>query len=146
MNELSVGIRPELLQHAVGVTLQQHGLDHGEVCLLLTTDDRIQELNRSFRGVDEPTDVLTFPSGEPDPLGDVAISIPYAERQARARGVSLEQELGYLAIHGALHLAGFDDEDEQDRANMVREMNRAAVAAGLAPDEEWSSILHGDPA
>jgi rRNA maturation RNase YbeY len=147
LNESRYPVPEGLLEHAVGVALAQHGLEGAEVCLLITSDERIHEMNRIFRGVDEPTDVLTFPSGEesPAPLGDVAISLPYAERQARARGVSLEQELGFLAIHGALHLAGFDDETEPERAGMVREMNRAAVAAGLDPDEEWASILHGDP-
>lgn len=128
------------------MALEQHGHQGAEVCILLTSDDQVQELNRDFRGIDEPTDVLTFPSGEPDPLGDVAIAVAYAERQAKVRGVTLDQELGYLAIHGALHLAGFDDETEEDRARMVAEMNRAAVAAGLPPDEEWASLLHGEAA
>lgn len=107
----------------------------------------MRELNRKFRGVDESTDVLTFPAGDfpGAPLGDIAIAVPYAERQAKARGVSLSQELGYLAIHGALHLVGFDDESEEERARMVGGMNRVAVASGLKPDLQWSSLLHGDP-
>ncbi|MFX8316485.1 rRNA maturation RNase YbeY, partial [Acinetobacter baumannii] len=75
-------------------------------------------MNSEFRGIDQPTDVLTFPADQSvvgAPLGDIAIGVGYATRQARARGVSLTQELCYLAIHGALHLAGFDDETEQDR-------------------------------
>lgn len=99
-------------------------------------------LNRSFRNLDESTDVLTFPAENPMLLGDIAISIPYAERQAKARKVSLQQEVGYLAIHGALHLLGFEDESEDDRRVMVEQMNRAAVAAGLQPDHDWASLLH----
>lgn len=101
-------------------------------------------MNLRFRGLDEATDVLTFPGdGVPGaPLGDIAIALPYAERQADARGVSVSQELGYLAIHGTLHLLGFDDAAEEDRVEMVREMNRVAVEAGLRPDENWASILH----
>ena len=110
--------------------------------MLITEDEEIRSLNRLYRKVDEETDVLTFPADNPLLLGDIAISAPYAERQATARGVSLEQELAYLAIHGALHLAGFDDESDEDRLEMVAEMNRAAVAAGLPPDENWFSILH----
>ena len=115
--------------------------------MLLTDDAHIRDLNRQFRGVDESTDVLTFPSA-PDGtyLGDIAISVPYAERQALARRVSLTQELAYLAIHGALHLAGFDDEEDADREKMVAEMNEVAKAAGLKPDEQWWSILHGEAA
>lgn len=111
--------------------------------MLLTSDERVQSLNREFRALDEPTDVLTFVADE-DANGDIAIAVPYAERQAALRGVTLEQELGYLAIHGALHLVGFDDETEPERAEMAAEMNRAAVAAGLPPDEAWTSLLHGD--
>jgi rRNA maturation RNase YbeY len=113
--------------------------------VLLTHDEDIRRLNREFRHLDEPTDVLTFPSGEEDPLGDIAIALPYASRQAEKRGVPLEQELAYLAIHGALHLAGFDDETEPERARMVREMNRIATELGLPPDEEWGSLLHEEP-
>ena len=116
------------------------------VSVLVCEESEIRELNRRFRKVDEATDVLTFPAGSfpGAPLGDIAIALPYAERQARARGVSLSQELGFLAIHGALHLVGYDDETESDRATMLAEMNRVAMAAGFAPDLEWSSILHGE--
>lgn len=133
-----------LIAHAVAATLALHGRPDEAVSILLGTDEAILELNRRFRGLDESTDVLTFPGdGFPGaPLGDIAIALPYAERQAHARGVSLSQELGYLAIHGTLHLLGFDDEEESDRVRMVGEMNRAAVSAGLKPDENWASLLH----
>lgn len=114
--------------------------------MLLGSDEDVRELNRDFRGLDEATDVLTFPANHPMMLGDIAISVPYAERQAQKRRVSLSQEIGYLAIHGGLHLMGFDDGSERDRSQMVQQMNRAAVAAGLKPDAEWASILHGDQA
>jgi len=145
LNESGRDVRTEALERAVEIALQLQGISRGEVALLLTTDERIRELNRTFRAVDDATDVLTFPSEDVPgaPLGDVAIAVPYAERQAALRGVDLDQELAYLAIHGALHLVGFEDEEEADRANMVREMNRVAVAAGLPPDEEWASLLHG---
>jgi len=145
LNESRRRVRTRFLKHAVGVALSQHGHADAEVCVLLTSDDRVQELNRDFRTLDEPTDVLTFPSGE-GAGGDIAIAVAYAERQANVRGVTLEQELAYLAIHGALHLAGFDDECEADRAEMVSEMNRAAVAAGLPPDQDWASLLHQEAA
>lgn len=133
-----------LIANAIACALDLHATKPAQVSVLLCDDAAIQELNRNFRRRDEPTDVLTFPSdGIPGaPLGDIAISVPYAERQARARGVSLNQEIGYLAIHGALHLLGYDDETDSARAEMVREMNRVAVAAGLKPDENWASLLH----
>jgi len=112
------------------------------VSILLTEDAEMQALNAQFRNLDESTDVLTFPADIPMLLGDIAISVPYADRQAKVRGVSLSQELAYLAIHGGLHLLGFDDESEDDRKVMIEQMNRAAVAAGLKPDYEWTSLLH----
>jgi rRNA maturation RNase YbeY len=130
----------------MGGAFRRHGKPNAKACLLLTSEERVRELNRTFRGVDESTDVLTFPAGTyaGDDLGDVAIAVPYAERQAKLRKVSLTQELGFLAIHGALHLVGLDDQTEIDRAEMVREMNLVAVEAGLKPDEQWASILHGE--
>ncbi len=125
---------------------QSHGKSGASACLLLTSDEHVRELNLKFRGIDASTDVLTFPAGDHagEQLGDVAISVPFAARQARRRGVSLSQELGYLAIHGALHLVGFDDETDDERDRMVHEMNRIAVEAGLKPDVHWSSLHQGD--
>lgn len=119
-----------------------------EVCVLLTDDERMRALNKQFRKVDETTDVLTFPAGDfPNvPLGDIAISVPCAKRQAQARSVALEVELTYLAIHGGLHLLGHDDVDEEDRKKMVAEMHRIGIAIGLPEDSDWSSFLHGEEA
>lgn len=96
--------------------------------------------------MDEATDVLSFPAGDfpGAPLGDIAIGVPFAERQASLRQVPLQTELCYLAIHGALHLLGFDDEEAEAREKMQEEMHLAGIDAGLPPDPEWSSILgHG---
>lgn len=113
----------------------------GEVALLLTDSDAVRDLNRRFRGLDESTDVLTFPSGV-DQGGDVAISVPEARRQAALRGVPARDETLFLAIHGGLHLMGLDDETEPERAAMVDRMNDVARAIGLPPDEAWASLLH----
>jgi probable rRNA maturation factor len=146
VNESGSWAPRSLIAHAVSATLDLHGSQAATVSVLLGTDEAIRDLNLRFRQVDEPTDVLTFPAGDflGAPLGDIAISLPYAQRQAKVRGVSLSQELGYLAIHGVLHLLGFDDEIEKDRRVMVREMNQAAVAAGLKPDTNWASLLHAE--
>jgi probable rRNA maturation factor len=145
INQSGRRVRTSQLRQAASLALKRHGLS-GELSVLLTDDEHVRQLNKQFRGVDEPTDILTFPTNQADGsyLGDIAISVPYAVRQAGARGVSLSQELGYLAIHGALHIAGLDDESDQDRENMVAEMNQVAVAAGLKPDEQWWSMLHGE--
>lgn len=132
------------IRRAVQTVYALHGRTEGTVSVLLCDDDRIQELNRDFRQVDETTDVLSFPA-PPNPHlehGDIAISVPYASRQGQVRGVDLKTEICYLAIHGALHLIGFDDEIEADRRIMHSEMNRAIEAIGLRPEPEWTSVLH----
>jgi rRNA maturation RNase YbeY len=146
VNDTGRRIAASLLKRAVASALSGNGHANAEVCLLLTSDERIAELNFTFRGLDEPTDVLSFPSGLPGFLGDIAISVPYAFRQAAARGVPLEHELAFLAIHGTLHLLGFDDEHPADRAQMISAMNQVARWVGLPPDEEWGSILHAEAA
>lgn len=86
-------------------------------------DETIRSLNRHFRRQDRITDVLSFPSGEPQPdgppyLGDVAISLETAGRQAGKRGHSVQRELEFLLIHALIHLCGFDH--ETDRGEMDR--------------------------
>ncbi|MBC7105307.1 MAG: rRNA maturation RNase YbeY, partial [Firmicutes bacterium] len=88
----------------------------------------IRRLNREFRGVDEPTDVLSFPMHERDPgaangeaqllLGDVVISLERAYRQALAYGHSLHREVAYLTVHGLLHLLGYDHDSPDSRQSM----------------------------
>ena len=84
----------------------------GEVTVLLCGDDRIRELNRTFRRKNKPTDVLSFPAGEnaEGAAGDLAISVETAALQAAEHGHSLIDELRILLLHGVLHLAGFDHE------------------------------------
>jgi probable rRNA maturation factor len=88
------------------------------ICLI-TNDGALQELNRDFLGHDYPTDVLSFPSGQPGAeLGELAISIERAEEQSREFGHSLLDELRILMLHGLLHLTGLDH--ERDRGAMAR--------------------------
>ena len=96
---------------------------------ILIADDRtIRTLNREYRGVDKPTDTLAFPDEEgADPRGgSIAVSIETAYRQAREAGRPLSEEIGRLAVHAALHLAGHDHHSERDAAEM-----RAAEQAAL---------------
>lgn len=103
------------------------------VSVLLCGDARMRRLNRVYRGVDQPTDVLSFPAETPAFLGDVAIDVPYAARQARRRGHSLEREVKLLLAHGVLHLLGHDH--ETDEGEMFRLQRRVVEAAfGPGPD------------
>lgn len=102
-------------QRAVGI--------RGQVSVLLTTDAEIRRLNRTFRNIDRPTDVLSFPgaaplAGKERIAGDLAISFPTARRQAGEQGHSPLVEIKILILHGLLHLAGYDhhaDEGQMDR-------------------------------
>jgi probable rRNA maturation factor len=85
----------------------------GEVSLVLAGDHLLRRLNREFRGKDRPTDVLSFPGeGGEEGLGDVVISVPTAERNARRQGHRLPRELDILALHGFLHVLGYDHETD----------------------------------
>jgi probable rRNA maturation factor len=101
--------------------------------VLLCGDARMRSLNREWLGMDFPTDVLSFPAGERDFLGDIVIDVPYAARQARRRGHALERELKILLAHGLLHLLGYDH--ERDGGTMFRRQRRMLLSAfGDGPD------------
>lgn len=106
--------------------LNQH---HSELSLVLVGNHEIQELNASHRNKNEPTDVLSFPSGENLPqgieiLGDVVISVEQAEKQARKGKKTLEREIESLLIHGILHLLGYDHERSGKEATIMRRMEK----------------------
>jgi probable rRNA maturation factor len=82
---------------------------------LITGDAELRSLNLRFRGKDAATDVLSFPSGEKDPIGDIAISLARARTQACERGHSVESEICILMLHGVLHLLGMDHETDSGR-------------------------------
>ena len=93
-----------------------------EVHLVITGDVMIHELNRRFRDIDRPTDVLSFPDGDELPsgrvlLGEIVISLDAARRQARELGHDEVRELSELALHGLLHLVGYDHERDQGQMN-----------------------------
>jgi probable rRNA maturation factor len=95
----------------------------------IVSDARVRALNRKFRNKDKTTDVLSFPSEEPGSLGDVVISSGVAARQARAAGHSFATELRVLALHGLLHLLGYDH--ERDDGQMARLERRLRRVGGL---------------
>jgi probable rRNA maturation factor len=103
----------------------------GVVSVALVSDARVRELNRRYRGRDYATDVLSFPSRERPFLGDIVIARGVARRQARSAGHSETVELRVLALHGLLHLLGYDH--ERDRGRMRRVETRLRRRNGL-PD------------
>lgn len=82
---------------------------------------QIQELNKTFRQIDKATDVLSFPNDdiEDKTLGDIFISLDKAKEQAESYGHSFEREVGFLAVHGYLHLIGYDHHTKEDEEKMI---------------------------
>jgi len=85
--------------------------------IAFVSDKKIKELNRQFRGVDKATDVLSFPAGENINLGDVAVSVDTAAVQAKENGLSFNDEIAQLILHGLLHLCGYDHETDNGEMN-----------------------------
>jgi probable rRNA maturation factor len=116
--------------------MAEAGLPRGTVTVRLTDDETIRQLNRRYLGHDYPTDVITFHYDEVTSklrqLGDIVISWDTACRQAAEYGLEPETEVGLLAIHGVLHLAGWDDATEDQRAAMHRRAEEILAAAGGA--------------
>ena len=125
----------ELIKRVIQKASQLESVQNGEVVVTLVDDDEIHKLNMEYRGIDRPTDVLSFAMNEgeefdiqydeedleeleDDALGDVIISIPRAISQAEEYGHSFERELGFLSVHGFLHLMGYDHETEEDEKVM----------------------------
>ncbi len=144
-NETHRRPRLSLVRTALEALFDHYARPGAVVDVLVAKDETLRRLNRDHRGQDEATDVLTFPGpGTPGaPLGDIAVAIGFAERGAARRKVPLSEEVAFLALHGGLHLLGFDDETETDRDDMVARMNEVARLAGLRPDEDWASLPHG---
>ena len=103
------------------VLLKELDCREREISILLTTDEEIKELNSRYRNIDKPTDVLSFPMEDPELLGDVVISIERAHDQATRHGLSQDEELVRLLVHGTLHLLGFTHEEGgKEAAKMKR--------------------------
>ncbi|CAG7606064.1 Endoribonuclease YbeY [Paenibacillus solanacearum] len=156
-------ISPELidrLEQLLRLCGEQENVSDGEVALTFVDDEAIRELNKQYRGLDKPTDVLSFAMqeigdeeleiiyGEDDfedsddadgeeedgfeePLGDIVISVPRAIAQAEEYGHSVDRELGFLFVHGFLHLIGYDHQTEEEEKAMFGKQEQILQKAGL---------------
>ena len=115
--EFLAGASKDWLRSAVSLVLRSAGLSEGEISLTLLDDDSIRELNRTYLGQDAPTDVISFALHEGDEavLGDVYVGYEQAAIQAAEAGVSVEEELARLSIHGTLHVLGYDHPNTEAR-------------------------------
>lgn len=156
-------ISPEListLENLLQIAGKREDLPLGEVALSFVDDEEIRQLNKEYRGMDRPTDVLSFPMLEfgtdemvidysdlegiaadedtvtkglytGDQLGDIVISVPRAIEQAEEYGHSVEREIGFLFVHGFLHLLGFDHQNEEEEQIMIRKQEDILQEAGI---------------
>lgn len=135
------------LQDGLNAVAKLHDLDDmTEVDITIVDDEEIHQLNRDYRNVDRPTDVLSFALDEDDEdepellegqlhlLGDIIISAETATRQAEEFGHGLEREIVYLAVHGLLHLLGYDHMVEEDKVIMRAKEEEALRAINLAEE------------
>lgn len=133
-----------LLQHAATIENIEDGT---EVSVTFVTNDAIQEINRDYRDKDQPTDVISFAmeelgdgemevviEGMPRMLGDIIISTDRTQEQAEDFGHSFERELGFLAVHGFLHLLGYDHMNEVDEKIMFGKQDEILLSYGLERD------------
>ncbi|MEN1988759.1 rRNA maturation RNase YbeY [Paenibacillus hubeiensis] len=141
-----------MLERLLVLAGEAEGIEEGEVALTFVDDAQIHELNRDYRGIDRPTDVLSFAMNEsvdeeldiiyeldedeeleemPEVLGDIIISVPRTIAQSEEYGHSFERELGFLFVHGFLHLLGYDHQDEASEAEMMGKQEAVLARAGL---------------
>jgi probable rRNA maturation factor len=139
-DEQGYGINAEVLIRAVICVLDRHDVDKDSaISIVFVNDEEMAGYNRQFRGVDTPTDVLSFPAdappidipGEPPYLGDLIVAFSYASAQAAREGHVLDESLSLLVIHGTLHLLGYDHDTPERRAKMWAAQAEALRALGI---------------
>ena len=136
--QASPGVRmppADRLQALLEFAAEQEGAG-GEVSVWICRDGEIAELHERYQGIPGPTDVLSFP-GDPPYLGDIAVSADTAAVQAAELGHSPGREIAYLALHGLLHLLGYDDLDETSRARMLARQDELLEAFEREYPGEW---------
>jgi probable rRNA maturation factor len=135
------GLIPDAHQDAqVGQARLALETDRAELAVMLTDDAGIQALNHDWRGIDKPTNVLSFPavappgaSSQPRALGDIAIAYETTRREAASENKPFNHHLSHLAVHGFLHLIGYDHETD-DEADAMEKLERHILARLGIPD------------
>ncbi len=144
LNQQELDFVQKILEHAA----KEEGMGQSEVSVTFVTNEMIRDINREYRGKDQPTDVISFAmeelgegetaiigSTEPRMLGDIIISLDRTKEQAADYGHSFERELGFLAVHGFLHLLGYDHMTEEDEKKMFSRQEEILVSLGITRDK-----------
>lgn len=134
------------LERAVGAVLLDHGErfqgEAVELSIVITDDAEVRALNHAYRGIDQTTDILSFPAAdvpaeiadEAAYLGDLIIAYPYATIQAEREGHPLQDSLCLLVVHGTLHLLGYDHGDHDSRTTMWAAQEKALMQLNISPE------------
>jgi probable rRNA maturation factor len=142
-DDAGYGVDVESLIRAATTVLDRHEVDRASaLSIVFLTDEEMAGYNRRFRGVDAPTDVLSFPADAPPVeipeeapyLGDLIIAFPYASAQATRERHALQDSLSLLVIHGTLHLLGYDHDTAERRAEMWAAQDEALRTLGIPTD------------
>lgn len=134
-----------LIEQVLNKAASEHDISTGEVVISFVDDPTIQQLNKEYRNMDRPTDVLSFAmkeegdgemqitgaEGLPSMLGDIVISVSKALAQAEEYGHSAEREICFLAVHGFLHLLGYDHGTEEEEKEMFSLQEEYLTQFGL---------------
>lgn len=141
----------DMLEKLIKYTAEHEEVDeNSEVSISFVNNDEIQRINKQYRGKDYPTDVISFALEEqsedeleiigdeslPVHLGDIVISIEKAKEQSEEYEHSFEREIGFLAVHGFLHLLGYDHETDEEEKEMFERQENILQEFGLKRDEE----------
>ncbi|MGQ0659499.1 rRNA maturation RNase YbeY [Sphingosinicella sp.] len=133
--------------HAAVAASRYPGLADCEISVLFTSDEEARTLNRTWRGKDAPTNVLSFPMADlaeiadAPMLGDIVLAHGVCAREAAEKKVSIEAHAAHLVVHGALHLLGYDHEQGEDAAEEMESVERRALAAiGVADPYELNEV------
>ena len=122
--EPPAGADPEALERLAAFVLDTEGASGSwDVTVALVSDERLQALHRDFMGIDEPTDIMTFPGDDAAGAardGELVISVDHARTQAAAWGLAPAEEIRFLVVHGLLHLLGWRDDSDEERQEMLR--------------------------
>lgn len=129
-----------LVQRAIEAAAREASAEAAEVAIVLTDDSGIRSLNRDWRGIDKPTNVLSFPAAQSPArgdghrmLGDIAIAYEITRREAESENKPFAHHLSHLAVHGFLHLVGYDHENDAD-AETMESLERTILARLGVPD------------
>jgi probable rRNA maturation factor len=152
-------IPTERLTTAIGYVLDAHDVSRDSaITVVIVADEYVRDLNKQFRGVDAPTDVLSFPADAPPPrpgwmdadegeapyLGDLIIAYPYTSRQAAELSHTLDDELTLLVIHGTLHLLGYDHDTPEHQDEMWAAQSEALAHAHVPIEVPRFSFADSD--